>query len=815
MPRVPSVGLSPTSRPQFQAPGVVSFQGTGELQQSARDIQRLGQIGSFVSAVGQEAEDKVNNARAREFANTFENGVNKALLTYEQTKGKDGVTGLEAFNKEIEEIYQGSSGMLMNDTQRQAAAPIVDRIRNRASLRSQAHYLKAAAEDEQAQNLAGQALVRDLMISAPDDPESLIAFARFNNLVSQEADALGLEGDARTVFELSKRDKLFQDVVTQSLDSEDPQKIATIKSLMESLPDGVISSTQKASLNELVQDKSMEANAFAWSSQHFANKKTYQEGLIEIDELAKTNPTLAEKYLRSLDTRFRANVNAQRDARNTALDELSTVVESGQPLSADQQQQAKDLGILYELQNLEQDVKNNRDITSPNGQTYFVQYDNRPLDLLDQFSSGPQVFKAARDAGCSTKDARDLAAQYNYAATQTEKASTTRASTGSRRARFNALSTDEGAIAEEALYTLDQKTIKERKLNAKSQNYRARVLRNHRGNSDAGKYALRMMNTAFKREVMTVANVLLDQIPEDQTVDRNELILRAARLVYQRGFMDDEKKKNRYTTEFANLPDVEEDVGQQMEEARQDLRQAEAGEAMRQRLMADPRSASVLRQAGVGVIRPQAIEDFARNMVFDRQTSVLLTDAQRTDMVGALASAKSAMPLVEASSPISEADVRARARVLNQDRIREERIQSAEETFDVERRIAGQLLEVGPDELRDDSNLPWYQSGIFSGDNRLQSIRKWNALPLIKKAREQYIREIGNDDDWEDFLMMFYPGSDAAIKGAISDRTRQRLNDAYRTRPSQEDAYPRSRFEALRLYFTEGLGDPRRGQIQR
>jgi len=621
----------------------------------------------------------------------------------------------------------------------------------------------------------------------------------------KEGEAQGLEGETLQAWAMGKRDKLFEAIVTANLDSEDPSKIAAVEGLLSQLPEGVLSQTQSQALDKLVQDKSMEASSFAWASGLFAEGKTYQDGVVKIDELAKTDPALAEKYLRSLNTRFEAQVKAQRARRNTMLDTLSIKVESGQPLSAQETEQARKEGILYDLQKLEREIQEGKDVTSPNGLTHFVQYDNNPSDLLDQFSSGPQVYKAARDAGCSTKDARDLAGQYNYAVERQEAAASASAAGKSKKAQFHPLSTDEATVAETALYFLDQRTVKRLGLDP-NQSYRNRIKKNHRNDrndSDDANYAQRMLVNAFKQEVMTVANVLLSQVPEGETVDRNQIITEAARLVYDRGFMDDEKSVNRYTTEFADLPDVDEDVGELIPQARQDLRQAEAGEAMRQRLMADPRARNLLEQAGVGVIRPQAIEDFARSMLFE------------PDMARALRIAKQDMPLVEATSPISEADVRARARVLNQDRIREQRIQSAEETFDVERRIAGMLLEVGPDQLKSDDNLPWYQLGIFSGDKRVQSIRKWKSLPLVKEARKQYIKEVGNDDNWDDFLMMFYPGSDDAIRGEISDRTRQRLSDAYATRPSVEADLPRSRFEALRRYFTEGLGDPRSGQIQR
>jgi len=391
MVRVPSVGLSPISRPQFQAPGVVAFQGTGESQQAARDAQRLGQVGNFLSAVGREAEDKVNNARAREFANTFENGVNKALFTYEQTKGKDGVTGLEAFNKEIEEIYQGASGMLMNDTQRQAAAPIVDKIRNRASLRSQAHYAKTAAEDEQAQNLAGQALLRDQMIAAPDDPESLQYFARFNNLVSQEADALGLEGDARTVFELSKRDNLFQDVVTQGLDSQDPQKIAAIKNLMENVPDGVMSQSKKLALLNKVLDKSDEDIEQQDIVMSYESGFTLQEVYGQADALLRAGVYTSaqwKKYRSQAASYYRQQREAQGMAEEDLLDEVQSLKDQGQPIPSQLEALASQLGIKS---NFDKIIAGSDDWSS-DGRALWADYQLNPAKALADYQSDPKDF---------------------------------------------------------------------------------------------------------------------------------------------------------------------------------------------------------------------------------------------------------------------------------------------------------------------------------------------------------------------------------------------------------------------------------------
>src|SRR6056300_1730794 len=162
MPRVPTIGLSPTSRPQFQAPGVVAYGGRPmEMQESMQRGARMERIGQVVSQIGLEIEDKVNDARAMGATNAFENGVNKAFLEYQQLKGKDGVDGLAAFQQQVQELRDNAGGMLMNDMQRAAATPIFDKIGARTDLRAQEHYMGAAAEYKQQQVVAERIKLED------------------------------------------------------------------------------------------------------------------------------------------------------------------------------------------------------------------------------------------------------------------------------------------------------------------------------------------------------------------------------------------------------------------------------------------------------------------------------------------------------------------------------------------------------------------------------------------------------------------------------------------------------------------------------
>ena len=165
-----------------------------EMQESMQRGARMERIGQVVSQIGLEIEDKVNNARAQEATNVFENGVNKAFLEFQQKKGQDGVDGLAEFQQQVQELRDNAGGMLMNDMQRAAAMPIFDKIGSRADLRGQSHYMEQAAAYEQTQNITAQAVLQDSMVANPG-VESLVDFGRWGNLVMKEGEARGLEGE--------------------------------------------------------------------------------------------------------------------------------------------------------------------------------------------------------------------------------------------------------------------------------------------------------------------------------------------------------------------------------------------------------------------------------------------------------------------------------------------------------------------------------------------------------------------------------------------------------------------------------------------
>ncbi|QDP57165.1 MAG: hypothetical protein Unbinned7015contig1001_2 [Prokaryotic dsDNA virus sp.] len=183
-------------------------------------MQKIGQV---VGQIGMQIEDKVNDARAMEFTNTFEHGVNKLFQEYQQTKGKNGIDGLADFQKSVQELYDGSSPMLMNDAQRTLAKPIVDRIRNRADLNAQGHYNKAAAEYKQEQVVVERLKLVDALRSEPLSENSVALFMRLRQNLAKEADGLGYSDERSDAHVLEGTSALIGQLFDHYADSDRPE----------------------------------------------------------------------------------------------------------------------------------------------------------------------------------------------------------------------------------------------------------------------------------------------------------------------------------------------------------------------------------------------------------------------------------------------------------------------------------------------------------------------------------------------------------------------------------------------------------------
>lgn len=412
MPRVPSVGLSPTSRPQFQAPQVIAFQGGPELQQIAQGGARMQRIGEVVNQIGLEIEDKVNDARAMEAVNTFENGASKAFLEFQQKKGKAGVDGYEDYQKQIQELQDGAGGLLMNDQQRALASQAFSKINSRFNLRGQEHYMEQAAADKQAQSIARRILKADTLggmdltinqevgklvgtdepiMGAVINPQALVEFGQFNNLLLQEGEARGLTGDALEVFMVSERDKLFAGIVNRKLDTQDAGQIEQVKMLIRDLPDGVMSQNQRAVLNQKILDKSDAVISSDDIIEAYSSGDTLQDVYAHADALRK-NGVYTEKQWKKYRDQAAAYYRQQREAEGQVVQDLLTEVQSltdqGQPVPSELESRAAELGVKSSFDK----IIDGADDWLPEGRSVWADYEMNPAKALEDYQADPKGF---------------------------------------------------------------------------------------------------------------------------------------------------------------------------------------------------------------------------------------------------------------------------------------------------------------------------------------------------------------------------------------------------------------------------------------
>jgi hypothetical protein len=631
-----------------------------------------------------------------------------------------------------------------------------------------------------------------------------VDFGRWGNLVMKEGEAQGLEGETLQAWAMGKRDKLFEAIVTANLDSEDPSKIAAVEGLLSQLPEGVLSQTQSQALGRLVEKKTLESNAVSWAAGGLSQGRSYQDMLEEADALAADNPELAKHYFRELDARYLAGKRAEADARSNLLQQLSEKIVGGQVLSADELQQARSQGILFDLEKLQNDVEQERDRTTKEGQKFFAIYDNNIKDLLDTFRSGAHVFEVGRREGLSFADARSLAGQYNRYSQSTAAGQRNSGKSSSSRVEFDVLDTDEDQVIETRLFELDSLTAARHNV-AK---YRDRVKRPYQSDTTGYNYAIRMMVNRFKIDTISIANDLLAQEKEGAVIDRNQILQKAAELAYKRGFLDDEKRQNKYTMEYQYRPEVPEDLAPYMVQAREDLQEALRAKTVAQSLVLEPQVSGL---PGSLVTRPESLEQLALSQIFDPQAARALTQAD--------IQASSAF----AQRTISDYDVQARAEVLRNEKQEADRKRETAERDAARRGIAQQMLSLNPAKLKavlEGSEIVEGRN-IFGQKTYTKTPQifgpQWDygpgfewrktsflALPEVRALKEKWQSSVAVDEDfeeqWETFALQFMP-----LRKNDMDYMPKEVRDRLNNLPRATDAGYLTRFQALeRAYAVRG-----------
>ena len=799
MPRVPTVGLSPTSRPQFQAPGVVAYGGRPiEMQESMQRGARMERIGRVVSQIGLEIEDKVNNARAQEATNVFENGVNKAFLEFQQKKGQDGVNGLAEFQQQVQELRDSAGSMLMNDMQRAAATPIFDKVGSRAELRGQSHYMEQAAAYEQTQNIMAQAVLQDSMIANPG-AESLVDFGRWGNLVMKEGEARGLEGKTLQAWAMGKRDKLFEAIVTASLDSEDPSKIAAVEGLLSQLPKGFLSQTQSQALGQLVQKKSRDSQAIQWAASSLQDDVTYADGLERIAQTAKDDPQMAEAMLEKWNNFSSARDKAESEERGNLMRSLSEKISRGESLTADDITQASKAGIYDELQLVEARL----DITDDYGERIVNELNRSPRAIIARYGDDEGTIGRMTDqlkAHVSQETLRVLAGQYNaYKSQETSGGTSTQGGGRNTSLPFKA---GDSTTTDTVLFDKDAESA-----GTDGQTLMDKLEKKYgEGRSSTRTHSLNLMKERFHVEVMKQANAKWLTLTEQERkgLDRSAFVQETAREVYESGWLDQEHTRNLYTTEF-RYGEPGEDLGPLTRPMRRDELEPYQDQALKE-LMEEERGRATQR------VFDQFVPD---QFVLSRQELELRASKEILGIPGITPAilAERDATRERAASKISPADIDARAEALRQQAEEATKRTTAERVTVVTNDVSRKLLSKKYQDI-DLSNgqrvegKRWFSSEPYTYvvENKegrralwLQSLNGLQDEWMGSGTDGTWIDAEGNKSTWEDLALVFYPGDDRDLPGDI------RRKITYIKRKVASQFPPGTKFtkqQALRKFFS-------------
>jgi hypothetical protein len=769
------------------------------LQQIAQGGARMQRIGEVVNQIGLEIEDKVNDARAMEAVNTFENGASKAYLEFQQKKGKAGVDGYEDYQKQIQELQDGAGGLLMNDQQRALASQAFSKINSRFNLRGQEHYIETSAQYKQAQNIAGQAVLRDSMIANPEDPQSLADFGRFNNLVMEQGRAEGLDGEALEVFAMGKRDELFQSIVTASLDSDDPARIQGVEALMAALPDGVISQTQSQALNQLVQKKSRDSQAIQWAAQSLRDDMTYADGLDLIAQQAKGDPQMAEAMLEKWNKFSSARDKAESEERGNLMRSLSEKISRGESLSADEITQASKAGIYDELQLVEARL----DITDDYGERILNELNRSPRAIIARYGDDEGTVARMVDdlkAHVSQEKLMMLTGQYN--AWKSQEVSGGTSSQGGGRNTSLPFKAGDSTTTDTVLFEQDAESA-----GPGGQTLMDKLEKKYgEGRSSTRTHSLNLMKERFHVEVMKKANAKWLTLTEQErkTTDRTAFVQETAREVYKSGWLDQEHTRNTYTTEF-RYGKPEEDLGPLTRPMRRNELEPYQDQALKE-LMEEERGRAIQR------VFDQFVPD---QFVLSRQELELRASKEILGIPGITPAmlAERDTARERAASTISPADIDARAEALRQQAEEATKRTTAERVTVVTNDVSRKLLSKKYQDI-DLSNgqrvegKRWFSSEPYTykvenADGRralwLQSLGGLQDEWMGSGTEGTWMDAEGNESTWEDLALVFYPGNDRDLPGYI----RRKITYIRRSMASQFP--PGTKFtkqQALRKFFS-------------
>tara|TARA_R100000315_G_scaffold61313_1_gene39548 strand:- start:8179 stop:11022 length:2844 start_codon:yes stop_codon:yes gene_type:complete len=317
----------------------------------------------------------------------------------------------------------------MNDSQRNAATPLFDKINNRVGLRAQSHYLSQSAADKQTQSIARRMLKAETLgamdltvnqevdrivgsdqpvISTVINPEAVVEFGQISNLLMQEGEARGLSGDALQAFVLQENDKLFTSIVAQKLNSGQSGQIKQVRSLMKELPDGVVSDSKLLELRNKIFDAADEELITRTIIEDAAAGDSLEDVFSTTDALLKNNVYTLSQWQKHRDQAIKyygQQETSMADQRNELLDQVAELVANGERVPEELKSQA----VQFRVKSKFDDIVKGDDTWIQEGKNLWAAYTTSPEAALQDFNNlGAEAFSRKLDAVMPWSKAQEI-----------------------------------------------------------------------------------------------------------------------------------------------------------------------------------------------------------------------------------------------------------------------------------------------------------------------------------------------------------------------------------------------------------------------
>jgi hypothetical protein len=285
MPRVPTVGLSASPRPAFQAPGVIAPRNYApqQIQQAGKAMEGMGRV---ITDIAFKVENDINDAATLNGVNTIENFGNGSLLEFKQLKRDNATTVKKTYLKGMQDEIDRVARGLGNDIQRRMFSKAADRIKSRFDLGIESHYVKAAAESKQHQLGVTRVTIENALYAEPLGPNAVPLFLRWRNIFDQELDGQGITGEAAKAERLSGSSKLITNMFNSYADGEQPESAVVFLKNIEAFEQASLEAVQGPQGPQSLRGKTYEeAKAAAADPQDPQSKKPKRTTLTKKEEL--------------------------------------------------------------------------------------------------------------------------------------------------------------------------------------------------------------------------------------------------------------------------------------------------------------------------------------------------------------------------------------------------------------------------------------------------------------------------------------------------------------------------------------------------